>query len=159
VNAGPRTRRSTIAPGPANPGRARSSRGETPLEAARRELAEETGLEGVFPAGVDGFGVDGSPPGLIGYEEHPAGSKGLHMTSRSSPTSRHAAPHIADATNGSWVISRKGPCSAYPRGGGRSPEATAMTMVRSRRWTADLDALSIKLKESKAPWPGCEVGH
>ena len=31
---------------------------------------------GVFPAGL---GVDGTPPGLIGYEEHPAGSKGLHM--------------------------------------------------------------------------------
>jgi 8-oxo-dGTP diphosphatase len=50
--------------------------GETPLEAARRELREETGLEGRFPAGL---GVDGTPPGLIGYEEHPAGSKGLHM--------------------------------------------------------------------------------
>jgi hypothetical protein len=23
--------------------------------------------------------VDGTPPGLIGYEEHQAGSKGLHM--------------------------------------------------------------------------------
>ena len=50
--------------------------GETPLEAARRELHEETGLEGTFPVGL---GVDGTPPGLIGYEEHPAGSKGLHM--------------------------------------------------------------------------------
>jgi 8-oxo-dGTP diphosphatase len=50
--------------------------GETPLEAARRELREETGLEGVFPPGL---GVDGTPPGLIGYEEHPAGSKGLHL--------------------------------------------------------------------------------
>lgn len=50
--------------------------GETPLEAARRELQEETGLQGHFPAGL---GVDGTPPGLIGYEEHPAGSKGLHM--------------------------------------------------------------------------------
>ncbi len=50
--------------------------GETPLEAARRELREETGLEGAFP---EGLGVDGTPPGLIGYEEHAAGSKGLHM--------------------------------------------------------------------------------
>ena len=50
--------------------------GETPLEAAVRELREETGLSGSFPAGT---GVDGTPPGLIGYEEHQAGSKGLHM--------------------------------------------------------------------------------
>ncbi|HEX9402472.1 MAG TPA: NUDIX domain-containing protein [Anaeromyxobacter sp.] len=50
--------------------------GETPLEAARRELREETGLEGRFPAGG---GVDGTPPGLLGYEEHLAGSKGVHL--------------------------------------------------------------------------------
>ena len=51
--------------------------GETPLEAAIRELREETGLAGRFPpiAGAP----DGVPPGLIGYEEHQAGSKGLHM--------------------------------------------------------------------------------
>jgi 8-oxo-dGTP pyrophosphatase MutT (NUDIX family) len=50
--------------------------GETPLEAARRELREETGHEGRFEARA---GVDGTPPGFLGYEEHAAGSKGLHM--------------------------------------------------------------------------------
>jgi 8-oxo-dGTP diphosphatase len=51
--------------------------GETPLEAATRELREETGMLGAFRplAGA----LDGVPPGLIGYEEHQAGSKGLHM--------------------------------------------------------------------------------
>ena len=51
--------------------------GETPLEAARRELREETGLEGVFPSLAGA--VDGEPPGYLGYEEHLAGAKGLHM--------------------------------------------------------------------------------
>ncbi len=51
--------------------------GETPLEAARRELFEETGLEGRFNARPGA--VDGAPPGLLAYEEHDAGSKGLHM--------------------------------------------------------------------------------
>ncbi len=51
--------------------------GETPLEAARRELREETGLEGRFHPLVGA--LDGVPPGLLGYEEHMAGSKGLHM--------------------------------------------------------------------------------
>jgi RimJ/RimL family protein N-acetyltransferase len=50
--------------------------GETPLEAARRELTEETGLEGIFPV-VDA--LDGGAPGLIGYEEHVAGKKGVHL--------------------------------------------------------------------------------
>jgi 8-oxo-dGTP pyrophosphatase MutT (NUDIX family) len=50
--------------------------GETPLEAAVRELEEETGLGGRFP---EGLGVDGTPAGLIGYEEHQAGAKGLHL--------------------------------------------------------------------------------
>ncbi len=50
--------------------------GETPLEAAARELREETGLEGRFPKVSD---IDGTPLGLIGYEEHVAGSKGIHL--------------------------------------------------------------------------------
>lgn len=51
--------------------------GETPLEAAVRELREETGLSGRFEllAGA----AEGVPPGYLGYEEHIAGSKGLHM--------------------------------------------------------------------------------
>jgi 8-oxo-dGTP pyrophosphatase MutT (NUDIX family) len=49
---------------------------ETPLETARRELREETGLTGTFPRTSP---VDGTPDGLIGYEEHVAGSKGLHL--------------------------------------------------------------------------------
>ena len=50
---------------------------ETPLEAAARELREETGLAGAFRPVIGA--LDGVPPGLIGYEEHQAGSKGLHM--------------------------------------------------------------------------------
>jgi len=51
--------------------------GETPLEAAIRELREETGMTATFPALTDA--LDGVPAGLIGYEEHQAGSKGLHL--------------------------------------------------------------------------------
>src|SRR5262245_29422295 len=51
--------------------------GETPLEAAVRELREETGMTGRFDV-LDGA-ADGEPPGFLGYEEHQAGSKGLHM--------------------------------------------------------------------------------
>ena len=46
-------------------------------KAARRELGEETGLTGVFPTLAGAF--DGVPPGYLGYEEHQAGNKGLHM--------------------------------------------------------------------------------
>lgn len=51
--------------------------GETPLEAARRELSEETGLVGPFRSLAGA--LDGVPAGLLGYEEHPAGNKGQHL--------------------------------------------------------------------------------
>ena len=49
--------------------------GETPAEAAARELFEETGLRGRFPITSH---ITGTPAGYLGYEEHIAGSKGLH---------------------------------------------------------------------------------
>jgi 8-oxo-dGTP pyrophosphatase MutT (NUDIX family) len=51
--------------------------GETPLEAAVRERRVETGLVGRFE--VLSGAADGEPAGFLGYEEHQAGSKGLHM--------------------------------------------------------------------------------
>lgn len=51
--------------------------GETPLEAARRELREETGIVATFQPIA--HALDGVPSGYLGYEEHVAGSKGLHM--------------------------------------------------------------------------------
>lgn len=51
--------------------------GETPLDAAARELREETCLVGRF--GPVSGALDGVPWGYLGYEEHDAGSKGLHM--------------------------------------------------------------------------------
>jgi 8-oxo-dGTP pyrophosphatase MutT (NUDIX family) len=79
---------------------------ETPLEAARRELLEETGLPGRFPAGL---GVDGTPAGLIGYEEHLAGSKGLHMNFAfvADVPSRELA-HCDEWSEARWVTGAEG---------------------------------------------------
>jgi ADP-ribose pyrophosphatase YjhB (NUDIX family) len=49
---------------------------ETPFEAAKRELLEETGLVGDF---VPLSEIAGEPPGFLGYEEHTAGPKGMHL--------------------------------------------------------------------------------
>jgi 8-oxo-dGTP diphosphatase len=48
---------------------------ETPLECAKRELFEETGLVGRFYDRA----LEGEPVGFLGYEEHLAGPKGYHM--------------------------------------------------------------------------------
>jgi 8-oxo-dGTP diphosphatase len=50
---------------------------ETPLETAAREATEETGFTPHFPA--IRHAPTGTPPGFIGYEEHEAGPKGVHM--------------------------------------------------------------------------------
>jgi ADP-ribose pyrophosphatase YjhB (NUDIX family) len=77
--------------------------GETPLEAARRELAEETGLAGRFERQA---GVEGTPPGLLGYEEHVAGSKGLHMNfAFLAEVDTDAVPPNREFTEHRWVRS------------------------------------------------------
>jgi 8-oxo-dGTP pyrophosphatase MutT (NUDIX family) len=71
--------------------------GETPLEAAVRELGEETGLAGSFRPLVGH--CEGVPPGYIGYEEHLTGVKGLHMN----------FVFVADVADGDEVM----PCDEY----------------------------------------------
>lgn len=51
---------------------------ETPIETAKRKLREEAGWKDVrFPFIVGN--LLGSPLGLLGYEEHESGERGLHM--------------------------------------------------------------------------------
>lgn len=57
--------------------RTKHTRLETPLEAATREVREETRFIVSFP--TIKHAPAGTPPGFIGYEEHTAGPKGYHM--------------------------------------------------------------------------------
>lgn len=50
---------------------------ETPLEAASREVFEETGLIPVFPKIK--YAPASTPPGFLGYAEHAAGDAGYLM--------------------------------------------------------------------------------
>jgi 8-oxo-dGTP pyrophosphatase MutT (NUDIX family) len=86
--------------------------GEIPLEAAARELFEETGLSGRFPRTSE---VEGTPLGLIGYEEHPAGSKGMHLNFVfvCDVETRAIQPND-EFTRWKWVTFAEGPWSEAP---------------------------------------------
>jgi RimJ/RimL family protein N-acetyltransferase/8-oxo-dGTP pyrophosphatase MutT (NUDIX family) len=86
--------------------------GETPLEAARRELLEETGLEGLFPEVET---LEGAPPGLLGYEEHLAGKKGLHLNLSFVVDVETRAVVLDDSLAGHvWASLDDGPWSEAP---------------------------------------------
>jgi len=53
-------------------------KGETPQECAIRETLEETGLQ-LRQKDFWPVSMPGQPRGFVGYEEHDAGEKGIHM--------------------------------------------------------------------------------
>jgi ADP-ribose pyrophosphatase YjhB (NUDIX family) len=77
---------------------------ETPLETAKRKVREETGWDPealIWSESRNTLG-QGAPYGFLGYEEHPAGNRGLHMNfvfKAFVPNFLHDQPPRSD---GSW---------------------------------------------------------
>lgn len=87
---------------------------ETPLEAARRELLEETGLDGIFRSGAFDA-MDGVPRGFLGYEEHMAGKKGVHLNaSFVCDVLTRDVKLDASLAEHRWVTLEDGPWDAAP---------------------------------------------
>jgi 8-oxo-dGTP pyrophosphatase MutT (NUDIX family) len=122
---------------------------ETPLEAAARELREETGLVGRFPSLSE---IDGTPPGLIGYEEHRAGSKGLHcnFVFVADVDTMEVRPN-GEFSQWRWVADMQGLAEESPRNVGQLLQRALAAVPGglcgiARRWLQafndrDLDAL------------------
>jgi len=77
---------------------------ETPLEALVREVKEEIGWTYSEDYTLQASREPGFPPGLLGYEEHDARSKGWHMNFAFLVQSkgRHVEP-CKEFTNIAWV--------------------------------------------------------
>ncbi len=71
--------------------------GERPIDAARRECEEESGLIPEFVPTPNT--MHGTPNGFLAYEEHTAGSKGLHMNFAFMANVSNSPPF----SDGSWT--------------------------------------------------------